>query len=176
MFPDLFTTARLVLRPVAAADAEAIFVAYAQDPEVTRHMIWRPHRTIDDTLAYVGDCMALHPEAARVYALVARDAGTLFGSLHLRRPAPHRVEAGYVLARPQWGRGLMTEALQAAVGWTLAQPDLFRFAAVCDVDNPASARVMEKAGLTREGVLKRFMLHPNLSAEPRDCFIYAAVR
>ena len=62
------------------------------------------------------------------------------------------------------------------VGRTLAQPDLFRFAAVRDVDNPASARVMEKAGLTREGVLKRFMLHPNLSAEPRDGFLSAAVR
>ena len=101
MFPDQFTTARLVRRPVAAADAEAIFGASARGPEVTRPMTWRPHRTIAETRAFLGDRTALRPEAARVYALVARDAGTLLGSLRLRRPAPHRVEAGYGLARPQ---------------------------------------------------------------------------
>ena len=53
---------------------------------------------------------------------------------------------------------------------------IWRLGAVCDIDNRASARVMEKAGMQREGILRRWMLHPNISAEPRDCFSYATTR
>ena len=176
MFLDGFTTARLLIRPVAAGDAPAIFEGYAQDPEVTRFLTWRPHRTIADTEDYLAACLAMQPDAARVYALVEREGGALIGSLHLRRPAPHRVEFGYVLARPHWGRGLMTEAMRAAVVGVLDLPGVFRVGAVCDVDNPGSARVMEKAGLVREGLLRRWMVHPNASEEPRDCFAYGRAR
>ena len=86
------------------------------------------------------------------------------------------VEVGYVLARPYWGKGYMTEVLCAIIEWALAQPDIFRVQAVCDVENIASARVMEKAGMTREGTLRRYVSHPNLSNEPRDAYIYAAVK
>ena len=48
--------------------------------------------------------------------------------------------------------------------------------AVCDVDNTASARVMEKIGMTREGLMRRGVLHPNSSSEPRDCWLYAKVK
>ncbi len=176
MFPDTIATARLHLRPVAAGDAPAIFDGYAQDAEVTRYLIWRPHRGLADTESYVASCLAMSPDRERVYALTDRDDGALLGCLHLRRPAPHRVEFGYVLARPHWGRGLMTEALRAVVDVALAEPGVFRIGAVCDVDNPGSVRVMEKAGLTREGLLPRWMVHPNVSAEPRDCLAYGRAR
>ena len=48
--------------------------------------------------------------------------------------------------------------------------------AVCDVDNPASARVMETAGVAREGKLRRWALHPNVSQTPRDFWCYARVK
>jgi ribosomal-protein-alanine N-acetyltransferase len=70
----------------------------------------------------------------------------------------------------------MTEALTEVAGWALSQPDIWRIGDVCDVENLASARVMEKAGLTCEGVLRRWMTHPNACDEPRDCFSYAKVR
>ena len=53
---------------------------------------------------------------------------------------------------------------------------IFRIWAVCDLDNFASARVLEKAGMQREGVLRRYILHPNISSEPRDVYCYATVR
>ncbi len=54
--------------------------------------------------------------------------------------------------------------------------DIWRFGDVCDVENVASARVMETAGLTREGVLRRWAVHPNLGDAPRDCWSFAKVR
>ena len=172
MLPSHLVTDRLSLRPVTAGDAAAIFEGYAQDPEVTRYVAWRPHRTIADTEGYLAACLAMRLDVARVYAVTWREGGEAIGALHLRCPMPHRVECGYVLARALWGRGLMTEALRAAMDWALAEPSVFRIGAVCDVDNPGSARVMEKAGLEREGLLRSWMLHPNASDAPRDCWIY----
>ena len=67
-----------------------------------------------------------------------------------------------------WGAGLVAV-------W-LAEPTIWRVQAYCDLENAASARVLEKAGLTREGILRRYIVTPNLSDEPRDVYVYARVR
>jgi RimJ/RimL family protein N-acetyltransferase len=157
-----------------------MFLSYAQDPQVCRFMTWCPAADIEAARAHVR--AAIVAADRRIYALVcARQGevgakGALLGTLELRRLAPFKLEFGYVLARAAWGRGLMTEALTATVAWALGQPDIWRIGGVCDVENQASARVMEKSGLVREGVLRRWILHPNLSADPRDCFSYARIR
>jgi RimJ/RimL family protein N-acetyltransferase len=176
MLPEIFHTARLILRPIAPEDARPIFDAYAQDAIVTRFLIWRPHRSRSDTEAYVAQCIATPPDVSRTYVLADRTDGDLRGTFALRLAAPHRLDCGYTLARAWWGRGLMTEALTEVVNWALSQPRIFRIGAVCDVENIASARVMEKAGLVREGLLRRWLMHPNISDEPRDCFSYARAR
>lgn len=176
MLPDRFETGRLVLRPIARGDALTIFASYAQDPEVVRYLVWRPHRTLTETEAYIAGCIAAPAQNGRTYALVGRSEGRLLGVLALRRPDPHRLDCGYVLARPFWRRGLMTEAMSEIVGWAMEQAAIWRVGAVCDVENLASARVMEKAGLMREGILRRWLVHPNIGADPRDCYSYAITR
>jgi len=176
MLPESFVTARVILRAIDAADAPAIFAAYAQDPSVVRFLSWRPHQTLAETEAYIARCRAAPPDRSRTYALVGRAEGRLLGAFELRRPEPFRLGFGYVLAAAHWGQGLMTEALTEVAGWAMRQPEIWRIGDVCDVDNRASARVMEKAGLQCEGILRRWILHPNISAEPRDCFCYAMTR
>ncbi|MGI4797085.1 MAG: GNAT family N-acetyltransferase [Janthinobacterium lividum] len=176
MLPKGFSTTRLTLRSVMLEDAVTIFQTYAQDPEVTRFLTWSPHQAVTETAAYIAHCLATPADIGRTYVLIGRDDGKLQGALDLRRSTPHRLEFGYVLGRPFWGSGLMTEALQEVVAWSLHQPAIFRIGASCDVDNIASARVMEKAGLEREGLLRRWLIHPNVSLEPRDCFAYACSR
>ncbi len=174
MFPDALATPRLLLRPIVQDDAAAIFTAYTQDQEVTRYLTWRPHQHQFETEAYIARCLAT--ESSRTYVIADRHDGGILGAIDLRQATTHRVEFGYVLATLHWGRGLMTETLQAVAGWALAQLSVFRIGAVCDVDNIASARVMEKAGLSREGLLRRWMIHPNISDEPRDCLAYGAAK
>jgi RimJ/RimL family protein N-acetyltransferase len=58
----------------------------------------------------------------------------------------------------------------------MGEPTIWRIQAFCDVENRASARVLEKAGLTFEGTLRRYMVLPNLSDAPRDMLCYAKVR
>lgn len=176
MLPDGFQTARLTLRPITLEDAGPIFDGYAQDKEVSRFLSWRPHQSRDDTLSYVKKCMAAPSDLSRTFVLLGRADNAVRGVVDVRRAAPHRLGYGYVLARTWWGQGLMTEALTEIVSWALCQDSIWRIGDVCDVDNAASARVMEKAGLVREGVLRRWIVHPNISDEPRDCLSYARVR
>ncbi len=176
MLPDVFETARLILRPIGKGDAPAIFTGYAQDPIVVQFLTWRSHRTLSETEDYIARCMAAPPDKTRTYALIGRVENQLLGAFELRRLKPYMLDFGYVLARLYWGRGLMTEALVEVVGWALRHDSIWRIGAVCDIENAASARVMEKAGLQREGTLRRWIIHPNIGAEPRDCFSYAKIR
>jgi RimJ/RimL family protein N-acetyltransferase len=86
------------------------------------------------------------------------------------------MEIGYGMAHSHWGNGYMTEALIAVNDWAFKQPDIFRMQAICDVENIGSARVMEKAGMIREGLMRRYVVHPNISDEPRDVYLYAIVK
>ena len=70
----------------------------------------------------------------------------------------------------------MTEATRALVHWLLEQPSVYRIEALCDIENVASQRVLEKVGLEREGILRRWMVLPNLSETPRDMYIYGKVK
>jgi RimJ/RimL family protein N-acetyltransferase len=176
MPPDTFETDRLLLRPVTITDIDAIFEGYAQDGEVTRYLIWRPHRSRSETRAYVERCIAMPSEVERTYMIVGGDDNVVRGAFALRQRAAHRLDCGYVLARPWWRQGLMTEVLTEVSAWALCQPSVFRIGAVCDVENIGSARVLEKSGFVREGLLRRWLLHPNISDEPRDCYSYARVR
>jgi [ribosomal protein S5]-alanine N-acetyltransferase len=176
MLPETFRTARLFLRPIAMADAGPIYATYARDPDVTKFLIWRPARACGDIEAYIRSCLDTPPHRARTYVMQGRKDSVIRGGLDLRQPERHRLEFGYVLARAWWGQGLMTEALTEVVRWGLSQPAIYRIGAFCDVENVASARVMEKAGLVREGIARRYLVHPAISSEPRDCYSYAAVR
>ena len=75
-----------------------------------------------------------------------------------------------------WPYNAKSGKVAQGVNWALAQPEIFRAWAFCDVENPASARVMEKAGLVREGILRRWHVAPTIGPEPRDCVVCAKVK
>lgn len=175
--PETFETARLFARKPRGDDAPAVFAAYASDPVVTQYLTWKPYTEV----APLSDFLTMqaqrwsNEDSVRAYLLCIKGTDTPVGSIGMHFEKD-RVMFGYVLGRAHWGKGLMAEALRLLVDWSLAQPELFRAYALCDVENPASARVMEKAGMTREGIFRRFHIAPNLSPEPRDCIVCAKVR
>lgn len=174
--PTTFTTRRLLLRAPRLEDAEAIFQAYAQDPEVTRFLVWRPHHDLSDTRAFLERCLSAWQQGAEfTYVLADLQTSALLGMLSLRI-AGWSASLGYVLRRSAWGRGLIPEAASAVTDWALEQPQIYRVWAICDYENLASARVMEKIGMQHEGLMRRGIIHPNMGDEPRDCFVYARVR
>lgn len=175
--PERFVTDRLIVRKPVLGDATNLFEAYAQDNQVTRFLTWKVHTDIEETVSFLKFCRDAWATAEHfAYVLEPRsDSGMPFGMIDMR-PKAETVQFGYVLARSAWGKGYMTEALKCLVDWSLTQPGIWRASAFCDVENPASGRVMEKAGMSFEGVLHRYSCHPNVADAPRDCRMYAKVK
>jgi RimJ/RimL family protein N-acetyltransferase len=174
--PEGFLTERLACRRTRPGDAPAIFSAYAADAEVTRYLAWKPHlhvKSLEDYLSL--QIEAWNRGVGFRYEVCLKGTDSPIGAIDVRRDA-WRACFGYVLAKQYWGRGLMAEALKYLVDWSLEQPGIFRAFAFCDVENPGSARVMEKAGMSREGLLRRWHVCPTIGAEPRDCFIFAKTK
>jgi RimJ/RimL family protein N-acetyltransferase len=174
--PKILKTDRLRLRKVKLSDAEAIFRQYAQDPEVTKYVSWRAHRDLEETREYVRMCLLAWDVGKAFHWVIERREDKEVIGMIIARAAGEKWELGYVLARPFWGQGYMTEAVKGIIAWALRQKEIYRVWAVSDVDNIASARVMEKAGMQREGILRRWSVHPNISPEPRDSYCYAITK
>jgi RimJ/RimL family protein N-acetyltransferase len=165
------------MRHPQESDAEHIFRRYAHDERVCRYMSWRPHRSLDDTLEYLRRIVADNEQGASAgYLIISRASGELLGSVGGSFQGPSRMQFGYCLAHDAWGQGFATEAARAFVKAAMSDPQMWRVQAFCDLENTASARVLEKAGLALEGVLRRYLVMPNLGDEPRDMFCFAVVR
>jgi [ribosomal protein S5]-alanine N-acetyltransferase len=175
--PESFETARLIGRKPCEDDAAAVFVAYASDPVATRYLAWMPYSNVEKLADFLrGRAEAwIKGDGHYAYLLCVRGTDTPIGSIGIFIDGP-KAMFGYVLGQNYWGRGYASEALAYLVGWAIAQPRLRRAWAYCATENQASARVMEKAGLEREGVLRRSQVFPNLGPEPRDCVYYSKVK
>ncbi|MBD2105997.1 GNAT family N-acetyltransferase [Nodosilinea sp. FACHB-13] len=173
--PTQLITDRLILRRPTLADAAAVY-EYGRDPEVARYMDWPRHTGIQDTVDALESFAAQWESGSEFcWAIATKTENTAIGTIACRIESPG-ADFGYVLNRRYWGQGLATEAARAVVSWLMSLPEIDRIWATCDTENLASARVLEKAGLRREGILPRFMIRPNLSPTPRDTFIFAKVR
>ncbi len=165
---------RLVFRRPALSDVPAIFTRFASDLAVARYVAWPCHQSEEDSRQFLGFSNSEWEQAGvGPYLMCEKESGTLVGSTGLSMETSYRASTGYVLARDAWGKGYATEAARTMVdlGRKLA---LSRLHAWCHVDHHASARVLEKAGFLKEGVLRRYLMFPNLGdLEPSDVLLYA---
>jgi RimJ/RimL family protein N-acetyltransferase len=147
-------TLRLSLRPFVAADAPEVR-RLAGDARIAEFATAVPHPYPEGVAE---QWIAGHGQAARErrelnYAVTLRDSGALVGSMSLLDIAPRhaRAEIGYWIGVPYWGQGYASEAAARLVAHAHEEQGLTRITAHCLARNPASARVLEKAGLQAEG-------------------------
>jgi RimJ/RimL family protein N-acetyltransferase len=135
-------------------------------------MDWGPN-TIEDTRFYV-DRMVAPPETQHPFAIELRADRSVIGAAELQIASVqhHRADMGYVLGRPAWGQGYATEAAVAILRYGFDHVRLHKISATCDPDNVASARILEKIGMRREGLLRDHLL---IRGEWRDRLLWAAV-
>jgi RimJ/RimL family protein N-acetyltransferase len=174
--PEQFLTDRLHLRVPRLEDAKSIFDGWAQDEDLTRYLTWHPHENIEQTQEFVRGCLAAWKNQTRFpYMITLRTDGHVVGMIDPRIEGL-KVGIGYVIARAYWGKGYAPEATRAIIDWAFQQPSLFRVYATTDVENVASQHVLEKVGMQREGLLRKYIVHPNISEIPRDSYIYAIIK
>lgn len=171
--PEL--TAQLTLREFQEGDVDAV-TTWISDPAVTRFMTWDPgdRARAEAWLRQVAADASALPRTSWELAAVEAPTGVVVGAGRLTiRDAQHRVgDIGYVLRRDRWGQGLGGELARLLVERGFERVGLHRIEATCDVDNVASARVLEKAGLRLEGRLRE---RYQIRGEWRDSLLYAAL-
>jgi RimJ/RimL family protein N-acetyltransferase len=174
--PEQIETPRLLLRKPRLDDAQAIFNGWAQDQEVTRYLTWCPHTRVEQTQKFIQGCLLAWQQKTRFpYMNALKATGEVIGMIDPRMEG-HKVEIGYVVARSYWGKGYAPEAVQAVIDWAFQQPAIYRVYATTDVENIASRRVLEKAGMQCEGILRKYIIHPNVSDVPRDSYMYTVTK
>jgi [ribosomal protein S5]-alanine N-acetyltransferase len=160
LIPPPLRTPRLLLRPFLPEDAPAV-QGYLSAWEVASTTAALPHPYPEGAAA---EWIAGHPERqvrgeAVVLAAVLREGGALVGEVELRTGrGGHRAELGYWTGLPHQRRGYAAEAAGALVRWALETRGLHRVHAATLARNPASAAVLRRIGMRREGTLRRHLL------------------
>lgn len=171
----MIETERLVLRGLVLGD-EAQVQAYAGDPRVCQHMEWGPN-TPDDTRKFLMGAIESAKEMPRrfyEFAITLRSTGALIGSAGIRiRSVLHRSgDLGYALHPDAWGKGYGTEAANALLQFGKKDLGLHRVWATCRPENVASARILEKIGMTLEGRMRE---EKHIRGKWVDSLLYASV-
>lgn len=155
IFPVL-NTSRLVLRELSMADAPAL-LAMRSDDRVMRH-IGRPRasRTEDITVLLERVAKDRSMNEGITWGLTLKGEEGLIGTIGYYRLKleHHRGEIGYMLGHDHWGKGLMGEALDAAVDCGFERFRFHSIEAVTDPRNTASNKLLERHGFVREGLFK----------------------
>ncbi|MEK7467494.1 MAG: GNAT family protein [Planctomycetota bacterium] len=153
-------TPRLVLRPLTFADVPALFDAIdASRQFLTLRLPWAESvRGHADLRVFVDKCQRRNGEGEAHRGIFETD-GRLAGHMSVEElvPARRSAELGYWIREDRTGKGFATEAARALLAWAFRNLELHRVTAYVDTDNPASARVLEKCGFTREGVFRHRM-------------------
>jgi RimJ/RimL family protein N-acetyltransferase len=136
------------------ADAPAL-VEICQDPEIPRWTSVPSPYGDQDARAFIASTMSAgRPELS--LAVEDCSSGALIGAVGLRLPAPGVGEVGYWVAAPARGRGVATRAVRLVCAWAFEKLPLARIQLHTLPGNEASERVAERAGFTREGLLRSF--------------------
>jgi aminoglycoside 6'-N-acetyltransferase len=154
----VLTGPRVMLRRFQPADL-ATFVAYRSSPEVARFQSWDAPYPRTEGERFIRQMMARHPDTAGEwfqFAVALRPAGPLIGDCAAMAHAddPRQCEIGFTIAGEHQGRGYATEAARLLVGYLFADRGKHRITACCDGRNTASAAVLERLGMRREGHLR----------------------
>lgn len=177
MYPVALEGSLVLVREFRARDAAAV-QEWSSDPDVVRFIPLGPTTPRGARRLVTGYRAAATERPRGEYSLavvpLADRAGPPVGTvaLSIDSAAHRRGEVGYALRRDAWGRGYATDAVRLALHLGFDLLGLERIWAVCDPENVASVRVLEKAGLRYEGRLRGDLL---VRGERRDSLLYAVL-
>ena len=149
---QMLQTDRLILRRFVESDAEAMFQNWASSAENLTYVTWDPHSDIEVTRNSICNWVASYsnPNYYKWAICFKENPGQVIGDISIVEMDENdsSCEIGYILGKAYWRRGIMTEALKAVLDFCLTQAGFQKVRARYASLNPASGRVMEKAGMS----------------------------
>lgn len=149
-------TSRLRLRRITMADAQAYYERLGSSEEVTRYMLFQPHKDISDSVDSIEKNLRRY-ETGRNYrwVIASKETDELMGVIDLLgiSEETNSCTFAYMLGEEFWGRGYGTEALKAVFTFAFEKMEMERIEADHFADNPASGAVMRKVGMRYTGTV-----------------------
>ena len=146
----MLASGRLVLRPVRAGDAEALFTVLS-DAELMTWWSSGPHETVDETRAYLEPAVRGEWRSWAI-TLAGQDEALGWVNAHERRE--NVSEIGYILARRSWGQGIAREAVTLVLDQLFVTESQRRVFADADPENAGSIGLLTSLGFVQEGHLR----------------------
>jgi [ribosomal protein S5]-alanine N-acetyltransferase len=167
-------TTRLVLREFAPQDIAAVH-AYSADARVTRYMFFGP-RDEDSSRDYLSAVIESQHEIPRTrfeLAVEHAETGQVIGACDLSMIERSVFDLGYMLEHASWGIGFATEIALSLIDAAFFDLSAERVISTVDVNNKASLKVLEKAGLRWEATFRK---HRRAKNRWWDCHLYVLPR
>jgi ribosomal-protein-alanine N-acetyltransferase len=160
----------VLLRPLVQADLQAWF-GYLSRPEVFAHTSWNL-RSVDELAPYVAGAEPATASSRLRLAIALRASDELVGTagFHTVSPENRSAEIAYDLAPSMWGKGIASHVCALLTGWAHDEAGVVRVQATTLESNLRSARVLERCGYQREGLLRSFRM---VRGQPGDFFMYS---
>lgn len=168
-------TSRLVIRPYREGDEQAMFDNWCGRTELAPFMPWAPHKDIGVTKQVLSNWLKAY-HSPRTYHWGIEINGKLIGDIAVMNQSPVNLdcEIGYCLSPDHWNQGIMTEALIKVMHFLFSEVGFNRVHLRHLSENKASGKVMIKAGLKCEGILRQSIRTPQGGLA--DAPLYAAIR
>lgn len=162
---------RIHLRELMEEDWRAVH-AYASLEKVSRYQPWGPNSEIESK-QFVEEALQdaqVEPRARYVFSIIFE--GEMIGATELVLTSRHNCEGeiGYIIHPDFWNKGFATEAAKAVLSIGFRRFGLHRIYATCDPNNLASAAVLGKIGMQKEGFIRE---HIRMKSGWRDSFLYS---
>ncbi|MEK4760013.1 GNAT family N-acetyltransferase [Viridibacillus sp. FSL E2-0187] len=171
----ILETERLILRKISFEDLNDMHT-YCSNEEVARNCTWNKHESLADTEEFVRFILNKYEfDQYALWGIEDKETGILIGTIDFVswQPKQQIAEIGYAISQAYWGRGIVTEAAKAVIAFGFEEMDLVRIQAKCLIKNVGSARVMEKVGMSYEGIIRKGLL---VKGTHHDLKLYSILR
>lgn len=151
-------TNRLILRKITMDDANDMYNNWASDEDVAKHLTWTRHKSVDDSKGIISIWeKELEEDNCYRWCIELKETHEAIGTIDVVSLNINLESAliGYCISKRYWNQGITTEALIAVQNFLFQHVQLNRVESHHLTVNPASGKVMKKAGMSFEGIKRQ---------------------
>jgi [ribosomal protein S5]-alanine N-acetyltransferase len=170
-------TNRLILEKFTISDAQKVFDHWLSDERVADNRVNAAHQDVSETIERVRKIVTGYESIEFCYwSIKLKDNSELIGEIDLYDfdKLTGNCEVSYSFGYNWWNQGYGTEALRAVVEFGFRHMNLHKISAAHNTDNPASGRIMSKAGMVQEGIIRDMIR--NSKNQYKDCAVYGILQ
>ncbi|MCL2860260.1 MAG: GNAT family N-acetyltransferase [Oscillospiraceae bacterium] len=171
-------TGRLILRKFTLDDVDGMYNNWASDFETSKMLDWDVHENREVTLSVISNWIKEYEKLFYFnWVVELKENGEIIGNIEIRRCKlrDEICEIGYCYGSKYWNNGYASEALRAVIQFLINEVGVRIVEAKYISGNPASGKVMEKAGMKKDAVLRARVINKN-TGDVNDFVIYSIMK